>query len=113
MSLTTRWKNKGSIQAIKAIKSIGQSIFIHRLIARCVMSVCCLCFGNRGHIDEATSVTAFCKYYSAVDESIKSVVLTHTDIQAWVVNCATLTFQDVAGFCILTAENLDAKAFAF
>ncbi len=56
---------------------------------------------------------AFSEDNYTVDQSEKSVVLAHTYVEAGVVNCATLTLDDVAGFAMLTTENLYSESFAF
>lgn len=65
------------------------------------------------HVDEAATLLSGGEHYGAVNEGIKSVVLAHTHVFTGVVNCSTLTFDDVACFSKLTAENLDAESFAF
>lgn len=72
-----------------------------------------LCFGNGSHVDEATSVTTLGKEDETIDKSVECVVLTDTDVETGMVDCTTLTFEDVAGFSKLTAKDFDAEAFAF
>lgn len=50
---------------------------------------------------------------SAVDESEEGMILAHTNVEAWVMNSATLTNDDVASLSSLTAKKLQAKSFAF
>ncbi len=71
-----------------------------------------LCF-SRSYVDELTTVFAFREDYCAINKSVKSVVFTHTNVFTWVVNCATLTFDNVTSFSKLTAENLNTESFAF
>lgn len=71
-----------------------------------------LCLGGL-NVDELASLLALGEYYYTVDESEDGVVLAHTHVKTGVVNCATLTLDDVAGFAILTAENLYTESFAF
>ena len=70
----------------------------------------CLC---RLYVDELATFLALGEYYETVDESEDSVVLAHSDIKTGMVLCATLTLDDVAGFAMLTAENLYSESFAF
>ena len=67
----------------------------------------------RSNIDEAASVLPFREYYYTVEQSVDGVVLAHAHVLTRVVHCATLTLDDVAGFAILTAENLNSESFAF
>ena len=89
-----------------------------RALQCCFLLVCVgrLCFSNfyhNGHnVDELASALTFCEGYSAVDEGIESVVFAHAYILSGVVNCAALTFDDVACFSILTTEYFDAESFA-
>lgn len=68
---------------------------------------------SRLYVDKLASLFAFGEYYYTVDKSKQSVVLAHTYIKAGMVNCATLTLDDVTGFAMLTAENLYTESFAF
>ena len=36
------------------------------------------------------------------------MILTHTYVCAWIVNCATLANNDVTGYALLSTENLYA-----
>mgnify|MGYP004448535399 CR=1 FL=1 len=53
------------------------------------------------------------EFYYAVYESIESVVFAHADVEAGMVNGATLTLDDVAGFSKLAAKNFHSESFAF
>ena len=53
-----------------------------------------------------------CELYSSVNESIECVVLAHTDVAVRIVDCSSLTYNDVSGFNYLTAEFLEAQSFA-
>ena len=64
-------------------------------------------------VDELATVATFAELYSAADEGIESVVLADTDIQTGMVHCAALTFENVAGFGELAAEDLNTQTFAF
>lgn len=79
--------------------------------------VLALCFSNfnrnRVYVDEFASAFSFGEDYSTVDESVESVVFAHTYVQTGMVNCATLTFDDIARFGILATEYFDAESFAF
>ena len=72
-----------------------------------------LCLGDGGHVDEATTVASFSEEHGAIYEGVEGVVLAHTHVQTGVMNCATLTLDDVACFGVLTAENLHSESFAF
>lgn len=65
------------------------------------------------YVDVATSVLAFGENHSAVYESVESVVAADADILTWMVNCATLAFEDVACLAVLSAEDFDAETLAF
>ena len=65
------------------------------------------------HVDKLASFLALGEDNYTVDESEESVVLAHTHVETGVVNCATLTLDDVTGFAMLTAENLYTESFAF
>ncbi len=41
------------------------------------------------------------------------MVPTHSDVLAGIVDSASLTDQDIASLCCLTAEQFNAQAFAF
>lgn len=65
------------------------------------------------HVDELATAFTFSKVYGPINQCKQSVVFTHTNIQTWMVNCTTLTFDDVACFSKLTTEDFDAQSFAF
>lgn len=65
------------------------------------------------HVDELATLFAGGEHHDSVDESEESVILAHTHVETGVVNCATLTLDDVTGFAMLTAENLYTESFAF
>ena len=48
------------------------------------------------HVDELATLFAGGEHHDSVYESEESVILTHTDIQTGMVNCSTLTFDDVS-----------------
>ena len=64
------------------------------------------------YVDETTAVFAFSEENCTVNESVECVVLAHANILTGVVNCTTLTFEDVTCFSVLTAKNLNAESFA-
>lgn len=72
-----------------------------------------LCLGSFGHVDETTAVFAYGKHYSAIDKCIEGMILAHAYIEAGVMHCAALTFENVASLSKLTAENLHTESFAF
>lgn len=67
----------------------------------------------RLHVDELTSFLTGGEYYNAVNKGEKGVILAHTDIEAWMVDCATLTLEDVSSLTVRTTKNLHSKSFAF
>lgn len=89
------------------------------------MSFCCverrrirlfgsLCHGGRGDDgDEGLVLSLLYELNRAVDESEEGVVFAHADISAGMMNCATLTNDDVASLSGLSSEELKAKSFAF
>lgn len=48
------------------------------------------------HVDVFATLLACGEHYNTVDKSEDSVVLAHSDIEAGMVLCATLTLDDVA-----------------
>ena len=73
----------------------------------------CLCFGYGEHVDELATVASFRELHGSAHQSIKSVVFADAYVQAGVVDSAALTFDDVAGFGELSAENFYTESFAF
>ena len=49
---------------------------------------------------------------ATVDECVKSVILTDTDVQTWVVNSTPLTNKDITCLYNLITEFLDTESFA-
>ena len=72
-----------------------------------------LCFSLGLYVDETTPFFALAEYHCAVNKCVQSVVLAHAYVEARVVHCAALTFDDVACFGVLTAKNLHSESFAF
>ena len=72
-----------------------------------------LCLGHRSYVDELAAVATFGELNCAVDKGIEGMVFTDTYVQTGVVNCTALAFQDIAGFGILTAENLNTDSRPF
>lgn len=72
-----------------------------------------LCFSFGLHVDETTAFLTLSEHNCTVNKSVDCVVLTHAYVQARVVHCATLTFDDIACFGVLTAKNLHTESFAF
>ena len=50
--------------------------------------------------------------YLTVNKSVKSVILTHTYIQTWVMNSTSLTNENVASLYCLITKLLDTESFA-
>lgn len=65
------------------------------------------------HVDELAAFLAFGENNNTVDQSEDGVILAHTYVKAGVMNCATLTLDDVACLAVLTTENLYTESFAF
>lgn len=57
---------------------------------------------------DASVLTSLAEVYDSVCKSIKSIILTDTYIQTWVVLCTTLTNNDVTSDNFLTTPNLNA-----
>ena len=64
------------------------------------------------HVDVGVT-SAVLELYSAVNQSIQSVVLAHANINAGTMLSSALTADDVTGLGKLTTKNLHAEAFAF
>ena len=83
------------------------------LLYRSLFVVSLSALGLKGlHVDKLTAVFTLSKYYSAINQSIDGVILAHAYIQTGMVNSTTLTLDDVTGFSILTAKNLNSESFA-
>ena len=65
------------------------------------------------NVDELTSLLTGGEYHYAVNEGEQSVVLAHTHVETGMVNGATLTLDDIAGFAIRTTKNFHSESFAF
>lgn len=72
-----------------------------------------LCFAQGGYIDKLAAIATFGEENCAVDEGIDSVVFADAYVKAGVMHGAALTFDDVAGFALLTAEDFNAESLAF
>ena len=57
-------------------------------------------------------VSLLAEAYLTVNKSVKSVILTHTHVQTWVVDSTSLTNEDVASLYCLITEFLDTESFA-
>lgn len=60
-----------------------------------------------------TVLLTFAEYYRTVYQSEQRVVFTHTYVLTRVMYCTSLTYQNISGLGILTAENFDTQSFAF
>lgn len=65
------------------------------------------------YVDEFAAVFAFCEEDCAVHKGIERVVFADAYVEAGVVGCAALTFDDVAGLGELTTKNFNTESFAF
>ena len=63
----------------------------------------CLSGDNR---NEALVVTASLELYSTVNECVEGVIRTHTHVLTGMMNCTSLTYDDVASLTNLTTEDL-------
>ena len=62
--------------------------------------------GNNRY-DATVAVSTF-ESNNAIYQCEQGMILTHTNILAWVMNCSALTNDDVTGSTNLTAPNLNA-----
>ena len=76
------------------------------------MNLAGLCLACRLYADKATAIFACGEHNYSVNKGIDCMILAHAYVKARMVNCATLTFDDVTGFSILAAEYFDAESFA-
>lgn len=67
-----------------------------------------LSFCLREYRYDASVFATLAEVYDSVCKSVKSIILTDTYIQTWVVLCATLTNDDVTSDNLLTTPNLNA-----
>ena len=65
---------------------------------------------ERSNRNVALVVLATLECYNAVNQSVESVVTTHTDVCTGVVNCTTLTYDDITGFAYLATPNFHTKS---
>lgn len=72
-----------------------------------------LCLADGLYIDKFATIATFGEHYSAVDEGIDSVILAKANVQARMVNRATLTLDDVTGLASLATKNLNTESLAF
>ncbi len=70
-------------------------------------SICKSLLGG-DYADVAAVLTAFVELHHAVDEGVESVVLTHADVLAGIMDGTALADDDIAGDALLTTENLNA-----
>ena len=68
-----------------------------------------LCLSLNG--DCASVEASALEDYDTVCESVESVVFSDAHVRAWVVLCATLTYEDVASLDCLTSEMLKSESF--
>ena len=65
------------------------------------------------YVDEFAAVFAFCEEDCAVHKGIERVVFADAYVEAGVVGCAALTFDDVAGLGELTTKNFNTESCGF
>lgn len=65
---------------------------------------------KRSNRNVALIVLATLECHYTVNQSVESVVTTHTDVCTWVVNCTTLTYDDITGFAYLATPDLHTKS---
>ena len=66
-----------------------------------------LCF-SRNYRYEALVFATFLETYSTIYQSVKSMIATHTYVFTWVMNCSSLTNNNVTSFTSCTTEDLYA-----
>lgn len=81
------------------------------MVVKTLVRALCLAYGF--YVDEFATIATFGEHYCAVDEGIDCVVFAQANVKAGVVYCATLTFDDVAGFGKLATKNLYTESLAF
>ena len=67
---------------------------------------------KREYRDIRFIVCLLAEAYLTVNKSVKSVILTHSNIQTWVVNSTSLTNENVASLYCLITKLLDTESFA-
>ena len=68
---------------------------------------------ERNYLNEGFVACLLAVYHCTVYKRVKCVVLSHTYIEARVVNRTPLTNDDVASLYTLATELLETQAFAF
>lgn len=68
---------------------------------------------DRLNIDKFATLLTCCEHYCSVDKGEESVVFTHTYVETGMVNCSTLTFEDVSCLAVGTTEDFHTESFAF
>jgi len=67
---------------------------------------------KREYRDIRFVVCLLAEAYLTVNKSVKCVILTHSNVQTWVVYSTSLTNEDVASLYCLITEFLDTESFA-
>ena len=67
-----------------------------------------LFFSSRKYRHETLVVTTFLEFNNTINESIQSMILTHSNVLSRIVNSTALTDDDITSDTFLTAKNLNA-----
>ena len=86
---------QGAQQACKSTRAIFSLFF-------------CVCLGQNAH-GGAVQATLL-EGHDAVGQGIQRVIAAHTHVSAGIVTGAALTHDDVAGYTLLTTEDLDTES---
>lgn len=73
----------------------------------CLEGLSFCCWDNR---NDRLVVLTLVEVNSTIYESVESIVLTLSNINAWEVLVTTLTNDDVASYTLLTTPNLNAES---
>ena len=85
---------------------MGTSLYFYSMVKN-QKAALCLC----GHHTHGAAVEAtFLELYGAVYQCIERVVLALCHVQAGIVTCATLAYDDVACDAFLTAPDFNTKS---
>ena len=68
-------------------------------------------FSGSHYVDVSVAI-AVLELNSSVNQSIKSVIFTHSNIFTCIVNCSSLTNNNITCLCGLSSEELQTKSFA-
>ena len=66
--------------------------------------------GGRNYRNVASVSATLLEAYDTIYQCVESVVATHTDVFTRIVNCTSLTYNDVTSFALLSTPNLHTKS---